>query len=160
VLVVSDATPLNILCRLGHVWVLERIFGAVMVPPAVVDELTAPGAPEPVRERASSPPDWVHVVAPTPPFGDFALDPGETEALALAIELRATNILIDERRARRTASQLGLKVTGTVGILETAHRAGLIHLSSAIAALVKTDFHVSRSLLDDTLRRNNLPPLP
>lgn len=159
-LVVSDATPVNILVRLGYIHVLPRVFGRVIVPPAVIAELTDEGASEILRDWATHLPDWVTVVAPTLPVPDHGLGPGETEALALAVELAADKVLIDEYRARRLAVKMGLTVTGTLGILETSHVAGLLDLSVAVRALLQTDFRISVPLVNDLLRRNNLPPLP
>lgn len=54
------------------------------------------------------------------------LDPGEAEAIALALERRADLILLDERRATRAARQLGLKTLGLLGVLLLAKRKGII----------------------------------
>jgi len=54
------------------------------------------------------------------------LDPGEVEAIALALERRADLILVDERLGRQVAMALGLRVTGLLGVLAEAKRAALI----------------------------------
>jgi predicted nucleic acid-binding protein len=60
------------------------------------------------------------------------LDPGEAEAIVLAIERRADLLLVDERRARRTATAAGLTVTGLLGVVARAKRAGLIDLGKPV----------------------------
>ncbi|MGM0577132.1 MAG: DUF3368 domain-containing protein [Myxococcota bacterium] len=54
------------------------------------------------------------------------LDPGETEAIALAVERKADVLLVDERRARRAATRLGQRVLGVLGVLLQAKRRGLV----------------------------------
>ena len=54
------------------------------------------------------------------------LDPGEAEAIVLAIERKASILLVDERRGRRTATAAGLTVTGLLGVVARAKQAGLI----------------------------------
>ena len=60
------------------------------------------------------------------------LDPGEAEAIILAIERRADLLLVDERRARRTANAAGIAVTGLLGVVAGAKRAGLIDLAKPV----------------------------
>lgn len=55
-IVVSDASPLNVLVRIGHVEILEDLFGSVIIPPAVAAELTHARTPDPVRAWLAAPP--------------------------------------------------------------------------------------------------------
>lgn len=61
-----------------------------------------------------------------------ALDPGEAEAIVLAVERRADLLLMDEKRARRTAAASGIKVTGLIGVVAKAKQAGLIDLAKPV----------------------------
>jgi len=61
-----------------------------------------------------------------------ALDPGEAEAIVLAIERRADLLLVDERRGRQAAAAAGLKVTGLLGVVAQAKRAGLIDFAKPV----------------------------
>jgi predicted nucleic acid-binding protein len=94
---VSNTSPLNYLLLIGEARVLPAIFGKLHVPSAVRDELLAPEAPEPVRQWASAPPEWVqlHTVKAEPP-APVALHRGETQAILLARELSADALLMDE----------------------------------------------------------------
>ena len=89
-LVVSDASPLNVLVRIGHVEVLPTLFHAVIIPSAVAEELARPSTPEVVRNWLAARPGWLEVRSPT--GADIPSLPrhrGEREAIKLAQELRA-----------------------------------------------------------------------
>jgi predicted nucleic acid-binding protein len=153
-IVVSDTSPLNYLVLIQHADVLPRLFGRVLAPPAVVDELRHPGTPAVVRAWAAALPAWLELRAPLSIDPDLRLGPGEAEAISLARELRADAVLIDERKGLIVARQFGLFVTGTLGVLEIAAEKGLIALPRAIAALRETSFRVSGDLLDAMLQRD------
>lgn len=146
-LVVSDTSPLNYLILTGYVHLLEALYGRVAIPRAVRDELLSPGAPATVREWVEALPDWVQVHEPAAPDATLNLDPGEREAITLALELNADLVLLDERRGRREAAGRGLAVTGTLGVLDAAARRGLVELSEALSRLRLTSFRVQPNLL-------------
>lgn len=77
------------------------------------------------------------------------LDRGEAEAIALAIDLKADWILLDEREGRKVAKSLGLKVTGILGILLRAKQLGQLQsLQSVLDGLVnKAGFRIAPELL-------------
>lgn len=81
------------------------------------------------------------------------LDPGEANAIGLAIELKATQLLIDERLGRIEAKRQGLRITGVIGILLVAKRQGLIaDVRPILDALIdEANFRMSRRLYDETL---------
>ena len=72
------------------------------------------------------------------------LDPGESEAIALAVEVDADILLIDEQTGRQEAVRRGLKVAGTLSVLDEAEQAGLVTFDDAVAELQKTSFRVSQ----------------
>lgn len=153
-IVVSDATPLNILVRIGHVDVIHPLFGRVLIPPAVRDELTHASTPVEVRNWISSAPPWLEIRAPAAAIEPVtARNRGEREAIQLAAELKADLILMDDRRPRRIAASLGLAVIGTIGILERASREGFINLADAFQKLLATDFYIDEELISAALRR-------
>jgi len=75
------------------------------------------------------------------------LDPGESEAIALATEVHADVLLIDEQAGRQEAVRRGLKVAGTLSVLDEAEQAGLVKFDEAVAELQKTSFRVSETVL-------------
>ena len=72
-----------------------------MIPPAVLAELKDPVAPPPVREWVDNPPKWVEALSPQSSLVLGQLDLGESEAIALAAEVDADVVLIDEQAADR-----------------------------------------------------------
>jgi predicted nucleic acid-binding protein len=112
-------------------------------------------APESVREWAANLPPWVTVhdnpSTVLPPYSK--LQGGEQAAILLAEALEADIILIDENAARRVATERGLRVTGTLGVLGEASTLGLVDLTNAIERLRGTNFRYSPALLKATIDR-------
>ncbi|HQU41925.1 MAG TPA: hypothetical protein PK867_03900 [Pirellulales bacterium] len=98
-LIVADSSPLIVLINIGQVGLLPELFGEVVIPPAVAEELRADKRPPAVQAFIAAPPGWLiervpAVVEPIP-----ALHPGELAAISLAMELKADLLLIDDSRA-------------------------------------------------------------
>ncbi len=160
-LAVADTSPLNYLIWIGYADLLPQLYGGVIVPPEVLQELLAPEAPVRVREWAGEPPLWVEVRnAAAGRIADprwKALDSGEKAVLALAAQLGPCLLLIDERAGAMLARSLGMAVTGTLGVLDEAARRKWISLPKAIGLLQKTSFRyppaVVARLLEEDQRR-------
>lgn len=148
-IVVADTSPLNYLVLIGEADLLPKLFGRVVISQAVFNELHATGASETVRDWAQNLPVWVEV-RQTHLTSDASLDildAGEREAILLAQELVADLLLVDDRQAREAAVNLGIAITGTIGILDKAARTGLIDLRTVIEKLRKTNFHIAEDLI-------------
>jgi predicted nucleic acid-binding protein len=147
-LVVSDASPLNVLIRIGHIGVLPSLFTHVAIPTSVAEEMSRDATPAIVREWIVAAPSWVQIQTPTHPFeGTQLRHRGELDAISLARELKADAILLDEKKPRKTATKEGLVVIGTLGVLERAANVGLIaDLKAVHDQLRQTDFsHLLRA---------------
>ena len=94
-IVVSDSSPLNYLVLIQHEQILPALFGRVIAPGGVLTELGHPNSPAAVRDWAQSPPVWLEIRSPTGINPEIKLGPGESEALSLALELKADAVLID-----------------------------------------------------------------
>jgi predicted nucleic acid-binding protein len=126
---VSNTSPVRYLVLLGQAELIGRLFGAVLIPQAVERELLDPRGPLAVRQWMAQCPAWLKVHKIKGPPGEklrALLDPGESEAIQLALEMQAAVIVLDERRGREVASFKGLPVIGVLGILREAYRQGWI----------------------------------
>lgn len=157
-IVVADTSPINYLVLIGEIDILPKLYVRVLIPPAVLAELSHPGTPAAVREWVSGRPSWLEVQQPKEPLRLPRLDPGEIEAIALAAELAADVILIDEMAGRREAERQGLPVAGTLSVLDDADRQGLLVFEEAITALQSTSFRISRRVLEGIRRIRTTGP--
>ncbi|RKY81776.1 DUF3368 domain-containing protein [candidate division KSB1 bacterium] len=129
VIVISNSSALINLVIIGRLDLLREKFGEIIVPQAVWQEVVIEGAGKPGAkevERAN----WIRVEEvtnkPLVQLLEQKLDDGESEAIALALEVGADLVLLDERDARDTAESLGLDILGVIGILIWAKKKGLI----------------------------------
>ncbi len=154
-IVIADTTPLNYLVLIGWAEILPALYGRVLIPPAVWEEFHRIETPEAVRTWIGQRPAWLEIrhLTKRPEPGLESLGAGEREAIALAEEIDADRLILDDRAARRVARERNLTVIGTLGILAEAAGHGLLDLSKAISALQQTNFHVSPDVLALLLRR-------
>jgi len=126
--VICNTSPIQYLHQLGVLHVLPALAGGITAPPTVVDELSRG------RALGVSLPDlaamnWVTIRRPVSAAAlPLATDlgPGETEVLMLALESSDAVVVLDDALARLAAKTLGIRLTGTLGVLLDAKRAGLI----------------------------------
>jgi len=153
--VVADTSPINYLVLIGQIEILPRLYTEILIPHAVLEELKHPVAPEPVRDWAAYPPNWLQVLTPKRSLTLEQLDLGETEAIALAIEMHAEVLLIDDQAGRQEAMRRGLKVAGTLSILDEADHAGFVNFDAALAILRQTSFRVSQAVVAEIKERRS-----
>ena len=157
-IVVSDTSPLSSLAIVGCLSLLKEIYSIVIIPQAVAEELTN-SRDEDNRISSVLSLEWVEVRETTNlelvAFlrNEQNLDRGEAEAIALALELKANELLIDERLGRREATRLGLSITGVLGILLIAKRRELIHKIEPVMSdlIFQASFRISRQLYKEVL---------
>jgi predicted nucleic acid-binding protein len=152
-MVVCDTSPLNYLVLIHAEVILPKLYKEVSIPMAVQAELGHPNAPSLVQQFIAAPPEWLHIDRTERRDLKLGrLDSGEIEGILLAEYLLADALIIDERAGASTAMQRGLRITGTLGVLDEAARRGLIDLPAALARLRETTFRISdrltRLLLD------------
>ena len=142
---VADTSPIRYLVRIGEISLLPRLFQQVILQLAVLDELRAEDGLPIVRQWAERLPEWVQVRSPTAPLALSIpnLHRGEMEAIALAEQLGAPLLLIDDRVGMRVALERGLTITGTLGVLVEAAQAGLVSIDQVVKNLQETNFRGS-----------------
>lgn len=154
---ISNTSPLCYLCLFDALHLLPALFGSIVVPPAVVEELSHASSPSKVRAWIAGMPIWLEVDGrelEASREGRLArLHRGERHAIQLALAGPSDIVLLDELAARNVARDAGLAVTGVLGILAEGAARGLIDLPESIARLRLTNFRVSPALLQQILRR-------
>ena len=158
--IVSNTSPLLNLAIVDHLSLMHEQFGEILIPQAVFEELRVeeglPGS-QSILEAIEK--GWLEVKeAKDQIFVKLLradLDKGEAEALALALQVKAERVILDEREGRRVAKSLGLKVIGVLGVLLRAQREGKLQsLKSAMDDLrKKAGFHISSDLYSYVLKK-------
>lgn len=155
---VSNTSPVLNLAIIGRLVLLRERFGELWIPAAVLRELRVEeGLPGSSAVREARGAGWLRVdEARDQPLVQVLrrdLDAGEAEAIALAVELKADRVLLDEREGREMARSLGLKVTGALGVLLCAFREGkLPSLREAMEELRgRAGFRIGAELFGDLL---------
>lgn len=155
-IVVSNTSPISNLAAIGRLDLLQQLYGNVIIPPAVYQELIDSGDTD-AGTLAVQTLDWIQTQSVTNislvQSLSLNLDEGEAEAIALAFELKAQRLIIDERRGRNEATRLGLQITGLLGILLTAKQQGLIPLVQPILDdLIANGFWMREQLYAEVLQ--------
>lgn len=145
--VFANTTPLQYLHRLRRLEGLGQFYGRVVVPVAVADEL------EVGRQLAAH--SWIEVRRPPIPMPVFPrfIHCGEAEVLALAQAAGEALVIIDDGLARAHARELGLRVTGTLGVILRAKRERQIAAVGPLLEQLRTEgFRIAPATLSEVLR--------
>jgi predicted nucleic acid-binding protein len=157
VIIVCDTSSINNLAEINQLHLLHQLYGTVLIPEAVFQELTDPSFPVAGATEVQTF-DWIQTLTVSDRTLVEAmsneLDIGEAEAIALAVEIQADQVLIDERRGRLVANRLNLRCIGILGILVEAKSQGLIaEVKPLLDALVnEAGFWVAEPLYNSILR--------
>ena len=155
-MIVADAGPLIVFGRIGELDLLPKTLGQVIVPDDVETEcLRDPDRPGALAIRGALESGLLAKASdPLPPLPPFpVLDAGESAAIRLALKLSAP-VLIDEKAGRRIATNLGLTVIGSIGVLLAAKKRGHIEaVKPLLDAFEAHAYHVSAALVRAALIR-------
>jgi predicted nucleic acid-binding protein len=165
VTIVSNTSPIINLAAIGQLNLLQQLYGRITIPREVYHEIVVIGAGEPgAREVEQF--GWISTVAVADQklassLG-AALDPGEAEAIACAVEVNATLLLIDEHRGRAMAKRLGIPVIGILGVLIEAKHRGLINTIKPLLddLITRAGFWIRSDLYSQILMAGGEDPPP
>ena len=160
-LVVSNTSPLLNLAIIDHLFLLPQQLGQVLIPQAVLTELKIDKAlPGSSRLRKAIDEGWlvpqtvsnISLVA----LLRMQLHQGESEAIALAMEISAESILLDEKEARQSARALGLYTVGILGILLKGFHDGTVASMKVATDRLQREanFWIAPALLNQLLRES------
>lgn len=156
-IVISDTSAISALIQIGRLDLLRQLFQEVVLPPEVWNELMALSE---FGIDLSTLHTSLWLQRETPQASPLLtllqglLDKGEAQALALAVDMKADLLIIDEQKGRKIASSLGLVFTGIGGIFIRAKKAGLIDSVQSMLDLIehKAGFYLSATARDVILR--------
>lgn len=155
--VVCNASPLIHLARVGHLDLIRQLYGELTLPEAVWHEVVVEGTGQLGADKVRAAP-WIRTQAVTNRLLvrvlQQELDAGEAEAIALALEIGAELLLMDERLGRETARHLGLRYTGLIGVLVEAKHKKLITAVKPYLDMLRdaSGFRVSNALYTRVLQ--------
>ena len=158
--VVCNTSPITNLAAIAHLDLLHQLYGEIVIPQAVYDELTAVQHPVPGTLEVQTL-SWIQVqqVVDQSQVAEFQrkVDLGEAEALVLALEVSAERLLIDDAAGRTIALELGLTITGVLGVLLMAKQRQLIVAVRPLmdALIAQAGFWVSDELYQRMLHQAN-----
>lgn len=137
--VITDTSCLIVLSRIGMLVVLRQLYSNIVVTKEIADEFGEPL------------PDWIEVKqVPNKKYQlllEATLDKGESSAIALAIDLPDSLLIVDDLKGRKEARRLGLKITGTLGVLYSAKQHGFINeLEAVVRKLEEHGFRLSSEI--------------
>ena len=142
--VISDTACLIALDKIGHLSLLRSLYGSIYITPTIADEFHGVI------------PDWIEIQEPAniplQTFLEETIDAGEASAIALAVEIKDCYLILDDLRARKVASGLGLTFTGTLGVIASAKKRGVIPSARHLfEQLRETDFWISDKFFQQLL---------
>ena len=141
---VTNSTCLIVLDRIGQLDILPKMFSTIFAPPAVETEVGLSIAWLTIQEVSN-----LSLVSAL----QTQLHNGEAYAIALATEIKDSFLILDDKKARRIATQMGLKVIGTVGIFLRAKQQGIISLVKPhLDSLQGVGFHMTDTIYKEALR--------
>lgn len=152
-LVVSNTSPLRYLIAVGRAELLAGLFGEIVIPTGVAQELGDKSAPLIVRQWIARPPAWLRILTlQIRPDAELlaTLDLGEREAIQLTAEQKADFLVIDEWKGRAIARRRGLPLIGAIGVLGASYQRALIDDPlNVLVAMRQQGFRISDQLVAD-----------
>ena len=149
--VIANTTPLIALANVGHLDILHKLYGDILIPEAVLEEIKS----EPARTVVNNS-EWIKVCSISSSDDKklyrARLHAGEVEVMILAGEKDADLLIMDDNAAKKTAKYMGFKVTGTLGVLMRAKQEGCIDaVKPIVMALIADGLYISKRVMQFVL---------
>lgn len=159
-IIVSDASPLILLARVGLLSLLKELFQEITIPEEVYQEVVVEGEGRPGSQEIKEA-SWIKVERVRDPelieaFQRPGLSRKDAAVIALARERGAAAVLMDERRGRAVCWEVGLEVVGTGGLLVRAKEKGLVaNIRDPLDRLIRQGFRLAPELYEAFLKEAN-----
>lgn len=146
--IISDTSCFIILTKIGELELLHKIYQQIVTTPEIA------------FEYGDKLPEWIEIIAVTDKYKqqllELQIDKGESSAIALALEIPNSTIILDDYKARKIAEQLGIVFTGTIGVIVKAKLKGIIQSIKPLLEKIKqTDFRLSPEIELQALKEAN-----
>ena len=146
--IIADTSCFIILTKIGELELLQRVYGQIVTTPDIA------------TEYGETLPEWVELLSVKDKYSqqllEMQIDKGESSAIALALETPNSTIILDDYKARKIAQQLGLIITGTIGVIIKAKLNGIIpSIKPIIEKIKQTNFHLSAEIELQGLKQAN-----
>lgn len=146
--VISDTSTLIIFQKIAEFELLKEVYVELFTTPEIA------------KEFGEELPDWIKIQSAVDrKYQNFLctqVDEGEASAIALATDFTDVLLLLDDLKARRLASQLNFRITGTLGVIHKAKQMGIIDkVKPIIDKLMLTDFRIAENIVEEILKLNN-----
>ncbi len=137
--IISDTSCFIILTNIGELDLLHKVYGQVVTTPDIATEF------------GEILPEWVEIVAVKDKYKqqllEMQIDKGESSAIALALEMLNSTVILDDYKARKIAEQLGISFTGTIGVIIKAKLKGIIpSIKPLLEKIKQTNFRLSADI--------------
>jgi predicted nucleic acid-binding protein len=147
-IVISDTSTLILLQKIDEFNLLRKVYSELITTPEIAEEF------------GEILPDWIKIQEVSDKkyqnFLETQVDCGEASAIALATEYDDVLLLLDDLKARKLATRLKFKITGTLGVIHKAKQMSIIDkVKPLIDKLLLTDFRVAENVIEEILKLNN-----
>ena len=137
--IISDTSCFIILTNIGELELLNKVFGQVITTPEIAEEY------------GEILPEWVEIIAVTDKYRqkllEMQIDKGESSAIALALDISDSTVILNDYKARKIAEQLGITYTGTIGVIIKAKLIGIIpSIKPLLQKIKQTNFRLSAEI--------------
>lgn len=155
--VIVNTTPLIALSHVGQLNLLKELYGEIIIPQAVYEEVSVK-VDSVCKKEVDSSLDWIRVEKISNQMAKdmykTQLHEGEVEVMILAKEVAADVVIIDDANAKKYAKYLKLPVTGTLGVLLRARQMGYVDkLEPVLRQMVEKGIYISQSLIELCLKQ-------